>query len=213
AAQRSPLTDRVPICLFRGEIPAPPSWRGRTGMVYDFSLMADGVRGYLWLFPVPGDRLNVGLMHSPSRKLGGAELTAILERRLAEHGVAPGDVRGWPAWGYVPSAPVSASRVLTLGDSAGIDALTGAGIPVAMEQAIVAGDAIATALERGDVRFKGYRRALRRATVGRELALDRWLASLLYGGDRWRGWLSLVLYDPEVLGLYAARVAGALVLA
>src|SRR5262249_52886313 len=68
AAQRGPLTDRVPIRLFRGEIPAPPSWRGRTGMVYDFSLMADGVRGYLWLFPVPGDRLNVGLMHSPSRK-------------------------------------------------------------------------------------------------------------------------------------------------
>jgi hypothetical protein len=78
-----------------------------------------------------------------------------------------------------------------------------------MEHAIIAGDAIAS----GDLSFRGYRRALRRATVGRELALDRWLARLLYGGERWRGWLSLVLFDPEVLGLYAARVAGALVLA
>ena len=64
-----------------------------------------------------------------------------------------------------------------------------------------------------DFRFRGYRRALRRATVGRELALDRILARLLYGGSRWRDWLSLVLFDPEVLELYAARVAGGLVLA
>jgi geranylgeranyl reductase family protein len=207
--------ERVPIRLFRGEIPAPASWRGRTEMVYDFSPMADGVRGYLWLFPVPGDRLNVGLMHAPARRLGGAALTEILARRLADHGVAldADAVRGWPAWGYAPAAAVAAPHVLTLGDAAGIDALTGEGIAVAMEQALVAGDAIADGLAGGDLRFAGYRRALRRATVGRELALDRWLARLLYGGERWRGWLSLVLHDPEVLSLYAARVAGALVLA
>jgi hypothetical protein len=82
-----------------------------------------------------------------------------------------------------------------------------------MEHAIVAGDAIAAGLAAADLRFRGYRRALRRATVGRELALDRWLARLLYGGGRWRWWLSLVLTDPEVLELYAARVAGGLVLA
>src|SRR6266702_2570345 len=70
----------VPIRLFRGEIPAPPSWRGRDEMVYDFSLMAEGVRGYLWLFPVPGGRLNVGLMHYPGPRLGGATLTALLAR-------------------------------------------------------------------------------------------------------------------------------------
>jgi flavin-dependent dehydrogenase len=204
-----------PIRLFRGEIPAPPAWRGRTDMVYDFSLMADGVRGYLWLFPVPGDRLNVGLMHAPSTRLGGAALTDILARRLEAHGVTvdPDAVRGWPAWGYAPAAPVSAPHVLSLGDAAGIDALTGEGIAVAMEQAIVAGDAIADGLAAGDLGFRGYRRAVRRATVGRELALDRWLARLLYGGERWRAWLSLVLFDPDVLELYAARVAGSLVLA
>lgn len=210
--------DPAPIRLFRGEIAAPPAWRDRRDMVYDFSLMRDGVRGYLWLFPVPGGRLNVGLMHYPSQttaRISGAELSEHLARGLLRHGVTvgPGAVRGWPAWGYAPAAPVAAPHLLTLGDAAGIDALTGEGIAVAMEHALVAGDAIADGLAGGDLRFRAYRRALRRATVGRELNLDRWLARFLYGGRRWRSWLSLVLYDPDILELYAARVAGGLVLA
>jgi len=207
--------DATPIRLFRGEIPAPPAWRDRRDMVYDFSLMAEGVRGYLWLFPVPGGRLNVGLMHYPATKISGAALTAHLARGLARHGVEldPDTVRGWPAWGYTPSAPVAAPHLLTLGDAAGIDALTGEGIAVAMEHALVAAEVIVDGLGRGDLGFTGYRRALRRATVGRELNLDRWLARLLYGGRRWRTWLSLVLFDADVLELYAARVAGGLVLA
>ena len=81
-----------------------------------------------------------------------------------------------------------------------------------MEQALVAADAIAGALDSGDFAFGGYRRAVRRATVGRELAIDRWLARLLYRGD-WQRWLSLVLLDERMLELYAARVSGSLVLA
>jgi flavin-dependent dehydrogenase len=209
--------DPVPIRLFRGEIDAPPSWRGRDEMVYDFTPMIDGMRGYLWVFPVPGDRLNVGVMHYPASKINGASLTRMLASGLAAHGIAldggADAVRGWPAWGYTPSAPVAGPHLLTIGDAAGIDALTGEGIAVAMEQAVVAADQIARALEAGDFSFSRYRAALRRATVGRELNLDRWLARLLYGGSRWRDWLSLVLFDPDVLELYAARVAGGLILA
>jgi menaquinone-9 beta-reductase len=204
----------APIRLFRAELPAPPAWRGRDEMIYDFSLMTRGLRGYLWIFPVPGDRLNVGLMHHPRPRVSGAALVAWLREGLREHGLELGDAaRGWPAWGYTPVSAVSAPHLLTLGDAAGIDALTGEGIAVAMEHALVAGDAIATGLASGDLSFSGYRRALRRATVGRELNLDRWLARLLYGERRWRLWLSLILGDPEILELYAARVAGGLVLA
>jgi flavin-dependent dehydrogenase len=102
--------------------------------------------------------------------------------------------------------------VLVVGDAAGIDALTGEGIAVGMEQALVAAEEIARALDGGDFSFAGYRRALRRSTVGRELAIDRWLGWLLYRGD-WQRWLSLVLYDARMLELYAARVSGTLVLA
>jgi flavin-dependent dehydrogenase len=188
-------------------------------MIYDFSLMARGLRGYLWLFPAPDGRLNVGLMHYPScepgGRLGGRALTGLLADGLRDHGVAlpARGSRGWPVWGYRPGAAIAGHRVVLVGDAAGIDGLTGEGIAVAMEQAMVAGDAIDLALFAGRFDFAGYRRAIRRAVVGRELALDRWLARLLYGGPRWREFLSLVLFDPDVLELYARRVDGTEILA
>jgi geranylgeranyl reductase family protein len=203
----------LPHRLFMQELDVAPA---DDAMVYDFTPMADGVRGYLWLFPVAGGRTNVGLMHYPSSRRGGPELLRTLRARLAEHGVAlpAKGARGWPVWGYHPSAPVAGPRVLTVGDAAGIDGLTGEGIAVAMEQAQIAGDHVARALAGGDLGFTSYRRALRKATVGRELALDRWLARLLYqAGPGWQRWLSLVLFDPDVLEMYAARVAGSEVLA
>ncbi len=207
----------LPHRLFMAELPVAATAAPRDdAMIYDFTAMADGLRGYVWLFPVAGDRVNVGLMHYPSSRRGGPELLALLRKHLAPYGVAlpAKGSRGWPVWGYHPSAPVSAPRLLTVGDAAGIDGLTGEGIAVAMEQAQVAGDAIARALTSGDVGFAGYRRALRKAVVGRELALDRHLARLLYQhGPGWQRWLSLVLFDPDVLEMYAARVAGTEVLA
>lgn len=204
----------LPHRLFMQELPAGAA----TGdaMIYDFTPMQDGLRGYLWVFPVDGGRVNVGLMHYPSTRRGGPELLRVLGRHLRAHDVElPGKgARGWPVWGYHPGAPVAGPRVITVGDAAGIDGLTGEGIAVAMEQAQIAGDRVAQALAGGDLAFRGYRRALRKATVGRELALDRHLARLLYqAGDGWRRWLSLVLFDPDVLEMYAARVAGTEVLA
>lgn len=202
-----------PIRLFRGFVPAPG--HPPDLMVYDFSAMARGLRGYVWIFPAPGGRVNVGVMHAESAGSGktGAALVELLAEELAEHGIELGDeLRGWPAWGYRPGTRISAPRVLCVGDAAGIDALTGEGISVGMEQGVVAGGAIAEALAARDFELSDYRRRVRRATVGRELALDRWLAWLLYR-DGFRPWLDLVLHDPAVLDLYAARVAGGLVLA
>ncbi len=207
----------LPHRLFMRELPRPAGFELGAGapMLYDFTPMARGVRGYLWVFPAPGDRVNVGIMHYPAFRAGGPALLDVLRTRLGELGIElPARHNlGWPVWGYHPRTPVSAPRLLTVGDAAGIDGLTGEGIAVAMEQAQIAGDAIARALASGDVRFAGYRRALRKAVVGRELALDRWLARLLYRSPRWRSWLALVLYDPDVLELYAARVDGTQVLA
>jgi geranylgeranyl reductase family protein len=205
----------LPHRLFQLELPAPSG--AAPPMLYDFTPMARGLRGYLWIFPVPGGRQNLGLMHYPARgeRRGGRELVELLARGLAEHGVAMPEraARGWPVWGYEPSRPVSAPRILTVGDAAGIDGLTGEGIAVAMEQAMVAGDWIDRGLRDRHLEFRGYRRALRRAVVGRELALDRHLARMLYGSRRWRDWLALVLYDPDVIEMYARRVDGTEVLA
>lgn len=203
----------VPIRLFRAELP-DTAWH-RPEMLYDFTPMQDGLRGYLWIFPVPGGLLNVGVMHDPSRHLAGGELADLLRARLLDHGVTLGDapLRGWPAWGYRPARKVATAHLVTVGDAAGIDALTGEGIAVSLEQGLIAGRAIADAARARDYRFPGYGRALRRAAVGRELTLDGMLARMLYAGGDHRRWLSLVLYDQRMLALYAARVSGTLVLA
>ena len=150
-------SDGTPIRLFRLEVPARGAWRS-DAMLYDFSPMTDGLRGYLWVFPVAGDRLNVGLMHDPGVARSGGELDALLRRHLERLGITlPRAARGWPAFGYQPSAPIAAPRLLTVGDAAGIDALTGEGIAVGMEQALVAADAIvARARRRATSRFAGY---------------------------------------------------------
>lgn len=204
----------APVRLFRAEIAAPAGWEGQGEVVYDFTPMRAGLRGYLWVFPSPAGRLNVGVMHYPSRRLGGTALRRVLEHGLREHGLSVGrsGVDGWPAWGYSPTIAAAAPHVLVLGDALGIDSLTGEGIAVAMEQAIVAGDVIAQALDKGDLGLAGYRQSIRRATVGRELNLDRWMARFLYAPRLWRLWLPLALFDETILELYAARVAGSLVL-
>jgi len=207
---------RPPLRLFQAEVPTPPALAelvdGR--MIYDFSLMAGGLRGYLWLFPAPGGRLNVGAMHYPSRHLPGAAIERLLRRALARHGVRiDGHARGWPAWRYDPRARIAAPHVLCVGDAAGIDALTGEGIAVGFEQGLVAADAIARALANGDFRFAGYGAAVRAAIVGRELALDGQVAAFLYGRRGFSFWLSMIMNDRRVVELYAARVSGSEVLA
>lgn len=206
----------LPHRLFMQELARPMPAALGAAMVYDFTAMLDDVRGYFWLFPAPGERVNVGIMHYPADRRAGGWLTERLRAGLSHWGVelpAKG-AKGWPVYGYEPGGPIAAPRLLTIGDAAGIDALTGEGIAVAMEQAILAGDEIAAALASGDLGFADFGRKLRRAVVGRELALDRRLARLLYQrGEGWREWMSLVLFDPDMLTMYAARVSGSQVLA
>ncbi|MDB4981730.1 MAG: hypothetical protein JWM82_2482, partial [Myxococcales bacterium] len=110
-------------------------------------------------------------------------------------------------------ARITSPHVLCVGDAAGIDALTGEGIAVGLEQGPIAARAITAALATGDFAFASYARDVRRAVVGRELALDGRLASLLYAPRAFPLWLSLIIFDERMQQLYAARVSGSEVLA
>jgi len=234
--------DRPPLRLFQAEVDTPPALADQVAgrMIYDFSLMARGLRGYLWLFPAPGGRLNVGAMHTnnsgtpkgfrtsrdglrrakpgsvhaSSIKKSGAEIEALLREGLAAYGVTLRDeARGWPAWRFRSRARLAAPHLVCVGDAAGIDALTGDGIAVGLEHGPIAADAIARALSTGDFRFEDYGPAVRRAVVGRELALDSRLAAMLYAPRTANLWLSLILFYRRVQQRYAARVSGSEVLA
>jgi flavin-dependent dehydrogenase len=154
-------------------------------------------------------------MHHPaSGALGGTRLVALLRAGLASRGLSlRGPVVGWPAWGYDPELPVAAPHLLLCGDAAGIDPLSGEGIAVGLWQGILAADTALAGLARGDLGFADYRHALRHATVGRELNVDRRIAEMIYGPAGLSRWLSLLLFDDEMVELYAARVAGLTVLA
>jgi flavin-dependent dehydrogenase len=205
---------RPPLRLFQAEVAAPEATPLGQRMIYDFSPMDEGLRGYVWLFPVAGGLVNVGAMHTPSNTLSGAAIEAVLCRALARYGVAlPNGARGWPAWRYRRGARIAAPHVLCVGDAAGIDALTGEGIAVGLEHGPIAARAVVDALASGAFGFEGYRRAVRRAVVGRELALDGHLASMLYTSRAFPLWLSLIMFDERIQQLYAARVSGSEVLA
>jgi geranylgeranyl reductase family protein len=198
----------TPLRLLMQELPKATR---REDLLFDFTPMLAGLRGYAWTFPVAGGRVNVGVLHSPPAPSTSPQLLGALQAALAREGIelpARG-VRGWPAWGSDPRAPVAGFRLLTVGDAAGIDALTGEGIAVALQQAQIAAAAAARALAASDFRFAGYRAALARTPVGRDLALDRWLAARVYGADAgWQRWLPLLLFDRDFVALYAARIAG-----
>ena len=207
---------RPPLRLFQAEVAMPPSLAALCDrrMIYDFSLMQRGLRGYLWLFPAPGGRLNVGAMHTPQGGLSGAKIEALLREGLRPYGVAlPDGARGWPAWRHRVAARRAAPHLLCVGDAAGIDALTGEGIAVGLEHGPIAAEAVATALRTGDFSFADYGAAIDGAVVGRELTLDGRLARLLYAPRAVNLWLSLILFDRRVQELYAARVSGSEVLA
>lgn len=205
-------TGARPIRMARLEIVAPSDQGGE--MVYDFTPLDRGVRGYVWLFPVPGGRVNVGIMSSPSGRLGYGALHSVLGDTLRCYGVTlPRAARGWPAWEYDPEARIAGLRLLCVGDAAGIDALTGEGIAVALAHGSLAAQAITSAMATGDFRFRGYREAIRAAHVGRQVAVDRLLARLLYGPADARPLLALMLFDQRLLRLYAGQVSGTEVLA
>lgn len=205
---------RPPLRLFQAEVPAPTGVALGDRMIYDFSPMDDGLRGYVWLFPVAGGLVNVGAMHFPSRALSGAAIEAVLRRALVRYGVTlPDGARGWPAWRYRRGARIAAPHLLCVGDAAGIDALTGEGIAVGLEEGPIAARAVIAALHSNDFAFSRYARDVRKAVVGRELALDGRLAAMLYAPRAFGLWLSLIMFDERMQRLYAARVSGSEVLA
>ncbi|HEY3351776.1 MAG TPA: NAD(P)/FAD-dependent oxidoreductase [Polyangia bacterium] len=213
----------APLCLFQGQVAAAP---GADVLTFDFTPMRAGLRGYLWVFPTPGGGANVGLMHHPltgnvearlrlaSGALGGRRLHALLGEGLRERALTlTGPLVGWPAWAYDPESPVAAPHLLLCGDAAGIDPLSGEGIAVGLWQGILAADTALAGLATGDLGFAGYRQAMRAATVGRELNVDRRIAEMIYGPAGMTRWLPLLLFDDDMVELYAARVAGLQVLA
>jgi flavin-dependent dehydrogenase len=151
----------------------------------------DLLPGYAWVFPLPGDRANVGFgVLRDGRK--GHELKELwndlLERPVLREVLGPAAlpedrVRAWPIPTHYDPSSLADGRVLFAGDAAAVvDPMTGEGIAQAIETGMLAARAVADRsapqcdpLEVGD----RYRRSVASA-LGSDLrfaaALQRLLA-------------------------------------
>ena len=176
----------------------------------------DGLRlpAYGWLFPLPGNRWNVGAMVYPPRRDPAAARRA-LDSFLAEPGVAAmldGARRtrkpeGYPLRGDFETAPTGGPATLLVGDAAGlVNPMTGEGIDYALESACIAAELIRRRLKGGtlpaqviseydDLLRQRYQRLFRFSRRVREFALRPLLLDRLVALGHRRAELAALLME------------------
>jgi len=151
----------------------------------------DLLPGYVWSFPLPDGRLNVGygVQRGSERALGplGKRMSQLWPEILArphiravlgEHAEPESPHKAWPIPARIERSPLTAAggRVLFVGDAArATDPMTGEGIGQALESGVLASEAIVAA---GAVQPWEARRRYE-AAVHRGLARDHRLAGFL----------------------------------
>lgn len=154
------------------------------------SFDAEILPGYLWIFPLPDGRANIGFGVQRGGKVPIGDMgplwRVLLERphvreRLGDGAEPDGPLRAWPIPARVDSAIPATRRVLFVGDAvAACDVLTGEGIGQALQTGMLAGRIIA---ERGEV---GDAAAHYAAELRREMVADHRMSALLVRALRHR---------------------------
>jgi flavin-dependent dehydrogenase len=146
--------------------------------------------GYYWDFPsIVGGRemmcrgvylLTTGDQTPP------VQIQDILEHELKARGLRLADYRKkrFAERGFEPHCAVSQPHVLLVGESAGIDPVTGEGIAQALFYGETAGRYLADRIPRGAFDFSDWARAVRQSHVGRDLLVRERGVKLFYGAAR-----------------------------
>ncbi len=137
---------------FRQYAPAPAT-AGATDLRIWFE--ADLLPGYVWSFPLADGTVNVGFGVLRADKRPGSEMAALWRNLLKRPAIAEvlgtelqweAQAAAWPIPASLGHLPLSAGRVLFVGDAAGAtDPMTGEGIGQALETAMLAIDCLVDA--------------------------------------------------------------------
>lgn len=140
----------------------------------------DLLPGYAWVFPLPGNRANVGYGVLRADGRSGRALKDLwpdlvsrpsMRAALGPHARASEPVRAWPIPTRYEPGRLTSGLVLFAGDSAGVvDPMTGEGIAQAIETGMLAAQSIATGAD--------YRDLVHRA-IGRDLRFAHLLQRIL----------------------------------
>jgi len=154
---------------------------------FDFVVVPQGILGYVWDFPAleKGQPIRVrGIYDSNVHEVKPTvSLPQALGEEFQRHGLDLGDyeLQGFPIRWFEAWSVFAAPHLLLVGDAAGVDALFGEGISIALGYGQLAASAIRDAFARKDFSFKGYKPALLRSQLGRALRRRTWFAKFFYG--------------------------------
>lgn len=131
----------------------------------------DLLPGYAWVFPLPGNRANVGYGVLRADGRSGRALKDLwpdlvsrptMRAALGPHARASEAVRAWPIPTRYEPGRLASGLVLFAGDSAGVvDPMTGEGIAQAIETGMLAAQSIATGADYRDLVHRAIGRDLR----------------------------------------------------
>jgi menaquinone-9 beta-reductase len=152
--------------------------------LFEFGVVAGGVSGYYWDFPcsVAGQpAINRGVYALPvalsrqKRPLKSALADSLAARQLS---LADCELRGHPVRTFNPEGRLCTTRILLVGDAAGVDPMYAEGISFALAYGEAAAASISSAFSRGRFDFVDYPRRVRaHALLGQlpaRVQLARW---------------------------------------
>jgi flavin-dependent dehydrogenase len=179
--------------------PALNAGSGRgTSAYFDFLPVLDNIAGYVWDFPtqVKGESMRCWGIYDTNILADGKRphLKEPLAREMSRIGFDLDDceIQGHPIRWFSPENPMSASRVLLVGDAAGADPLFGEGISIALGYGALAAREIGRAFQQNEFSFKGYKNRVLRSALGQAL-IARWIISYIIYPMKWK-WFQILLW-------------------
>lgn len=173
---------------------------------FDFEPIADGIRGYAWIFPFPSPDRRRGLYKIGVMDGRGLVSGDRLRRWTADYAARRGyrladtKLHGWPERYYDAATLGHRPGLLLIGEALGIDALLGEGIAPALFSARYAAARLRGALDEGSDRIAGYESGFLATPEGRNLWLQARLADRIYGAHPHR-WLRVLFGMPHLRAL------------
>lgn len=171
-------------------------------LLIDVSYVREGLHGYYWDFPcyIDGEPfMSRGMVDSNPNSATRRGSSEYLDGILARRGVSleGAQRKAFPFRHFDPREDFSRPRMLLAGDAVGSDALFSEGISQALEFGRLAAEELVEGFRRDNLSFAGYRRRVLSSRVGKELAIYRRMARLLYGPNV--ELLMSLLYENEEL--------------
>ncbi len=153
--------------------------------------------GYCWDFPtiVRGRAMVCRGAYVLRTGPRSTDPAAVLDAHLARRGIDATSVhhKRYAERGYARTSVLGQPGLLLVGEAAGVDPITGEGIPQALGIGELAGRYLAESWEARDWRFEDWTQQVHAARMGLDLALREAIAPRFYGPDR--EWLERLMFE------------------